>query len=292
MSKHISVTVDGSPLSLHALPVAGAIARPGDVIELVTAVDPVPPFPVPGYAEAAARWVAKRHEEVTPLLGVEGCEVRSTYLERAARGLPEHLEHTRPDVLVLATHGRGPVSRNWLGSTADRLARSGLAPLLVVRPEDEEDPQPVQRLRRVLVPLDGSELAEGAVHGALRLLGEDIELILVRVVEAGALPGTPYIPDQIRLRREAEEEAARYMDQVVARFRTEGRSVEGHVRPGDRASVEIVAAAEAADADAIGICTHGRGGLVRAALGSVTDKVIRIAARPVLVLPADTAAGE
>ncbi|NNM31759.1 MAG: hypothetical protein HKO53_01750, partial [Gemmatimonadetes bacterium] len=67
MSKHICVTVDGSSLSLHALPVAGAIAEPGDVVELVTAVDPVPPFPVPGYAEAAARWVKKRHEEVKPL---------------------------------------------------------------------------------------------------------------------------------------------------------------------------------------------------------------------------------
>ncbi|NNF29404.1 MAG: universal stress protein, partial [Gemmatimonadetes bacterium] len=105
MSKHICVTVDGSPLSLHALPVAGAIAEPGDVVELVTAVDPVPPFPVPGYAEAAARWVEKRHEEVKPLLGDVSCEVRSTYLERAARGLRDFLEETCPDVLVLATHG-------------------------------------------------------------------------------------------------------------------------------------------------------------------------------------------
>lgn len=288
MSKHICVTVDGSPLSLHALPFAGAIAQPGDVVELVTAVDPVPPFPVPGYADAAARWVKKRHDEVTPLLGVEGCEVRSTYLERAARGLPDFLERTRPDVLVLATHGRGPVSRNWLGSTTDRLARAGLVPLLVVRPKGERDPEPgaAAPLRKVLVPLDGSPLAESAVHGALRLLASDVALSLVRVVESGPLPGSMYIPDQIRDSREGELEAERYMEEAVARFGADGRSVEGRVRAGDRAYVEIVAAAEEEEADLIAIATHGRGGLVRAALGSVTDKVIRTASSPVLVLPA------
>ena len=288
MSKHICVTVDGSPLSLHALPFAGALAMPGDLIELVTAVDPVPPFPVPGYAEAAARWVEKRHEEVKALLGVEDCEIRSTYLERAARGLPDFLEETRPDVLVLATHGRGPVSRNWLGSTTDRLARAGLVPLLVVRPADDEEPKPgaAVPLRRVLIPLDGSELGENAVRGARRILGDDVALVLLRVVESGHLPGSPYIPDQIRDARESEEEARQYIEDAVARFGGEGRIVEGRVRSGDRAYTEIVAAAGEEDVDLIALATHGRGGLVRAALGSVTDKVIRTASSPILVLPA------
>ncbi|NNF28288.1 MAG: universal stress protein [Gemmatimonadetes bacterium] len=219
------------------------------------------------------------------------CEVRSTYLERAARGLRDFLEETCPDVLVLATHGRGPVSRNWLGSTTDRLARAGLVPLLVVRPDGDGDPEPgaAASMRRVLVPLDGSELAEGAVEGAVRLLRADAQLVLLRVVESGPMPGSLYIPDQIRDSREAEEEASRYMDEAVARFGGNGRRVEGRVRLGERASLEIVAAAEEVGADLIAIATHGRGGLVRAALGSVTDKVIRTASTPVLVLPASQA---
>ncbi|MDH3223066.1 MAG: universal stress protein [Gemmatimonadota bacterium] len=286
MSKHICVTVDTSPLSLHALPAAGTIARPGDVIELVTAVDPVPPFSLPGYAAAAAQWVDKRHAEVTPLLGVEGCEVRSTHLERAPRGLAEFFEERRPDVLVIATHGRGPVSRNWLGSTTDRLLRGGTTPLLVVRPEGDGEPDPGDwpPIRKVLVPLDGSELAEQAVDGALAIFGDEIALTLVRIVEAGHLPGSPYLPDQIRDRKEAVEEAQRYMEQAVTGIRSRSLRVEGHVRSGDRASSEIVAAA--ADVDVIALATHGRGGLTRATLGSVADKVIRLASRPVLVLPA------
>ncbi len=288
MSKHICVTIDTSPLSLHALPAARAIARPGDVIELVTAVDPVPPFSLPGYAEAAAHWVDKRHAEAKSLLDVEGCEVRSTHLERAPRGLTAFFEARRPDVLVIATHGRGPVSRNWLGSTTDRLLRGGTTPLLVVRPEGDGAPEPGDwpPVRNVLVPLDGSELAEQAVQGALNIFGDNTTLALVRIVEASHLPGSPYLPDQIRDQKEALEEAQGYVDQAVSGFGSPSRRVEGHIRSGDRAFSEIVAAAEAVGADAIALATHGRGGLTRATLGSVADKVIRLASRPVLVLPA------
>ena len=288
MAKHICVTVDGSAFSLHALPVAGAVAGPGDVVELLTAVDPVPPFAVPGYAEAAERWAAKRQEAAKAYVAADEAEIRCTFLSaQPTRGLIDYLDQARPDALVMATHGRGPVSRSWIGSTTDRIIRSGTVPVLAVRPEEGEEPPegPATPVTRVLVPLDGSALAEGGIEGALRVFGNDIELVLLRVVDTGPLPGSMYLPSQVRDREKGEEEAAEYLSGVVASLADSVRSVVSKVRVGDRASSEIVAEAEAEGCDAIALVTHGRGGLARVTLGSVADKVVRMASRLVLILP-------
>jgi len=208
--------------------------------------------------------------------------------------LVEHVEEQKPDLVVMATHGRGPVSRSWIGSTADRLIRSGTAPVLTVRPEDGSEPPTDRRwvVERVLVPLDGSSLSEAAIQGAFDAFGESIELVLLRVAETGHMPGSVYIPDQILYNRRAEEEAAAYLDGMVAGLNAAGRSVRSVLRVGERASREIVEAAESEACDAVAMATHGRGGLARIALGSVMDKVLRTAPGLVLSVPRPQAIDE
>ena len=65
------------------------------------------------------------------------------------------------DLIVMATHGRGPLSRFWLGSVADKLVRKSPVPIVLVRPQEEGiDLAHKPVLHHILIPLDGSELAE------------------------------------------------------------------------------------------------------------------------------------
>ncbi|MBK8006189.1 MAG: universal stress protein [Gemmatimonadetes bacterium] len=113
--------------------------------------------------------------EVTYLNGVvdrwrggANVPVTSAVLEGpVAEALEEQVEVSGADLLILTTHGRGPLSRFWLGSVADQLMRKLHVPMLLVRPQGDVAPEP--RLERILVSLDGSPFAEEAIGGAMAL---------------------------------------------------------------------------------------------------------------------------
>jgi hypothetical protein len=66
------------------------------------------------------------------------------------------------DLITMTTHGRGGISRAWVGSVADSLVRCGAVPMLLIRPKDQDiDWSPRGDSRHVLIPVDGSELSEG-----------------------------------------------------------------------------------------------------------------------------------
>jgi nucleotide-binding universal stress UspA family protein len=144
---------------------------------------------------------------------------------------------------------------------------------------------------RVLVPLDGSPLAEAVLPFMSRLarpLGLEIALLRVvpmvtpQIVEGGT---RKIILDRgERLREEAEA----YLRGVAARLVADGFRVTTTVRTGE-AAPEIVAGARECQADLIGMMTHGRTGLGRLLFGSVAEAVLRHAAVPVFVVRATEA---
>ena len=142
------------------------------------------------------------------------------------------------------------------------------------------------KLDKILVPLDGSMLAEAALSTALDLAGKDgATLGLLRAAEASTLPGIDAVRAQITAIREAEE----YLAAVAKRLADKGIGrVETHVWYGPAAAA-IVEAAAAQKADLIVMCTHGRSGLGRLVLGSVTESVLRGTTVPILVVRADHA---
>jgi nucleotide-binding universal stress UspA family protein len=145
--------------------------------------------------------------------------------------------------------------------------------------------------RRVLVPLDGSPLAEAVlpfVSSLARPLGLEIALLRVipivtpKVVEGGT---RRIILDQgERLREEAEV----YLRGVAGSLVADGFRVTTTVRTGE-AAPEIVAGARECQVDLIGMMTHGRTGLGRLFFGSVAEAVLRHAAVPVFVVRATEA---
>lgn len=140
----------------------------------------------------------------------------------------------------------------------------------------------------ILVPLDGSPLAERALPYAVQIASATgAQLRLVRA----CVPAPPVLLDsgaavRVAIAVHAAElhDARRAMDQQVAALRSGGASADGVVRSGDALDV-ILSEARTCGAELIVMTTHGRGGLTRALYGSVADAVLRGSTVPVLLLP-------
>ena len=133
--------------------------------------------------------------------------------------------------------------------------------------------------KRILVTLDGSETAEQILPHVEALNSGGREIHLLRVAMAHTVPGVDPTEAQITVVKEAED----YLKQVEERLRKKGLKVESHVRYGHAAD-EILDHAEYWKFDLIAMTTHGRSGVGRWVLGSVTEKVVRGSSTPVLVV--------
>jgi nucleotide-binding universal stress UspA family protein len=139
--------------------------------------------------------------------------------------------------------------------------------------------------KRVLIPLDGSRLAEGILPFILQIAGPlDLEVVLVFVAQPimpQAIEGTAYFAvDDVAARL---NEAREYLAPVAADLKRQGVRVTTDARHGDPVT-EIVAAARETGAGIIAMTTHGRSGFRRLLFGSVAEAVLRQAELPVLMM--------
>ncbi len=132
--------------------------------------------------------------------------------------------------------------------------------------------------QRILVPVDGSELAEQVLAVAERLRARGAVLHLARVNPAPANPPTPY-DETLQL------EAESYLDFLVSRLKDRGVAAQWETRTGEIAA-EIVSAASQHSCDLIAISSHGRSGVARLVYGSVAERVLQAAAIPTLFVRA------
>jgi nucleotide-binding universal stress UspA family protein len=140
------------------------------------------------------------------------------------------------------------------------------------------------KVDKILVPLDGSTLAETAMWKAAEMLNGGT-LSLLRAAEAHTLPGADPVDAQVNAVREAEE----YLAAAVRRLKDKGvKNLETHVWYGPPAAA-IAEAAQVQKVDLIVMSTHGRSGLGRLILGSVAESVLRGTRTPILVVRADSA---
>ena len=139
--------------------------------------------------------------------------------------------------------------------------------------------------KKILVPLDGSLLAEHAVGKVVELAADGAVVMLLRAAEAHGLPGVDPTDMQVEVVREAEE----YLARVAARLERDGiKDVQTSVWYGPATSA-IVEAARLRGPDLIVMSTHGRTGLGRVILGSVAESVLRSTTTPILLLRAPEA---
>lgn len=194
------------------------------------------------------------------------------------------------DLLVLTTHGHGGLSHRWLGGTVEGLVRQAARPLLLMRP-GVHDRGDAPEMRRILVPLDGSTTAEMVLTTAREFAGlfeADVQLLAIveLPVELPARVGEE--PIHLSGASDPEEEriqAGQYLEKIATGLRARGLSVETEVRMAIGVASAILQAAAEFDTDVIAMATHGRTRLRRLTVGSVSDKVIRAAGVPVLLVP-------
>jgi nucleotide-binding universal stress UspA family protein len=254
MFRALLVPLDGSTFAEHALPAALGIARrAGAALHLVTVSTPLAEAYVEGlyfsagdleqelttrhrsYLEATAARLRER-AAVPVRTAVHHGEVAPTLCSLVEKG--------EADLVVMATHGRGALGRFWLGSVADEMVRHLSAPMLLVRPgEQEPDLAAEPDLSRVVVPLDGTPLAEQILEPAVALAGlmPTGEVILMRAIHAVVpVQSTPDTPEGQRearsllrqvqgLQDKVSTDAERYLLGVSDQLRQRGLKVRTHV---------------------------------------------------------------
>ena len=301
MASTVLVPLDGSEKDDRALEAAAAVSElAGGNIRLLRVLDtPVESIStrgeILGVVDAARgarsemeRSAAKQAEQLAKTTGRrvtsevgESIDVAQAILERA--------QNQATEFVVMATRAAGAVGRALRGSVADRVMRESPRPVFLVPPA-RSDSIGNTRLRRVLVPLDGSDLALAAPEALLKLerLG-DLDFLLLEVIAAGLIDepsvqgfDASVLPQIAR----AQEETEHRLNAVANHMQEAGAKAVG---------VRVVQAADAASAinriarednvDLIAMSTRGRGGLKRLVLGSVAEGVVRRSNVPVLLFP-------
>jgi nucleotide-binding universal stress UspA family protein len=140
--------------------------------------------------------------------------------------------------------------------------------------------------KHVLIPLDGSPLAEQALpHAIAQARHSQAELILLRVVEPFAHVRGMSLADLEQIRQQATAWAREYLERIAAGVREHGISVQMVITEG-RSHTEITRCVEANQVDLIVLSTRGRSGFSRWLMGSVADRIVRGATVPVLLVRA------
>jgi len=138
----------------------------------------------------------------------------------------------------------------------------------------------MEKLKRVLIPLDGSDCAEMILPKVEKLATElKASIALLRVAYAHTFPGVDPSDAEVKVVREAEE----YLLGIENRLKAKGFKVDSHVRYGDDAE-EILDHAAQKDIDFIAMTTHGRSGVKRFLIGSVAEKILRHSPKPIFLV--------
>jgi nucleotide-binding universal stress UspA family protein len=295
----ILVPLDGSPLAEQAIPFALAIAeRAHSKVRFVLVHQIHQPLVLMEPAHLYTRIELELQQAdrdylrglVSQFRERMGRTLSSTMLKGpAALTLAEYVQDVGVDLIVMTTHGRGGVRRAWLGSVADQLIRSSEIPIVLVRAGQPNPTASPLSFGEILVPLDGSPLAEAVLEPAAalaRLWGAKVSL--VQIVQPVLLATDPallfpsdYDEQLTAIRRDAAQD---YLRDIAERLREQGIEATGVAVLGGATADTILDLARSERVALVALATHGRGGVRRLALGSVADKLVRAADVPVLVV--------
>jgi nucleotide-binding universal stress UspA family protein len=299
MTSTVLVPLDGSDKDARALPVAAAIAELADASVRVVRVFDTPIESLSAKAGPLGVLRAARDNRDGVVSAVRAAADHVGQLVRSpttwevidesdvAAALLRDIEVHAVTAVVMATRAAGTVGRAIQGSVADRLVRESPRPVVVVPPHARHLGDKRLRLRRVLVPLDGSEASLGAVTALLTWPhAGKLECILIRVAPTSrhatpsaevASPAHDGIHETAKL---AEED----LNHVAERLRGMGATVEVRVVEARDAGAAILDAVRSELVEMIAMSTHGNSGFSRVVLGSVADVVVRGSEIPVMLV--------
>jgi nucleotide-binding universal stress UspA family protein len=289
MRKTILLPLDGSATAALAIPFAEGIARAaGARVVLIRSVRQAKigelgtdPFeePIAAEAEAELNVVAER-------LRAGGLEVEARVSDSdAGEAIVQGAAEVEADLIVMSTHGRSGLRRVMYGSVADQVLRMTAVPVLLVPPTAQYRMNPPCR---IVVALDGSQLAEAAIAPAFELAeGLRGSITLVRATESPTYWRTEgEAADRVADSGSEADLARQYLETVADQWKSKSVDVSGYVTDG-AADEAIAEAARVGRAGAVAMATHGRTGLARMVTGSVTERVLHEVSVPLLLVHPD-----
>lgn len=299
MYQSILVPLDGSTFGEHALPFAVSIAQhTGAAIQLVHV------------HVAAERMYSDSPAFLDPKLDLQLRERERMYLAQVAErldahvdvpttltlleGLPianairDHAVATGVDLVVMTTHGRGSLSRFWLGNVAHAFVHHATMPVLLMRPlETELNLDVLPGFKHILITLDGSPFAEQVLAHAValgKLTGAHYTLLrVVEPVIASYGSDVAAVEFDKETRTQLYTTVQTYLDTIADSMRAEELDVRTVIVEEAQPGFAILDYVRDHPIDLIAMATHGRSGFTRLLLGSVADKVVRGATVPVLL---------
>ena len=307
MFQKILVLLDGSELAEVVFPYAKELAARLDLdVILLHVCSPVLRDFAPlhlAYIEQAAKTIKRQAEDDRKKLGIQPrakpVRVRGELtMGYHADEILRYADENAVDLILMASHGRSGIKRWELGSVAEKVLHASKVPIWLVRAGiTDEVPYDQWPTKSILVPLDGSELAESVlpyVEALAKQRGaEPVNVVLLRVCD---LPATPsyYSPElsgvPLNWGQLMEQETARrkqvakkYLTEVAKRLRDTGISAQSVVLAG-KAVDEIVKYVNDNPFTLIVMATQGRSGLKRLFYSSTTESVLRGVSRPMLLV--------
>jgi len=313
MFQHILVPLDGSPRAEQALPLAARLAHAsgGSVLLLRVATPPIDyggglaqaPMFSAQMIESELAEAARYLDQIAQSRKLAGVTITTGV--RFGLPAPNILDAaSTADLIVMCSHGRTGVMRWVLGSVAQRTIHHSTVPVLVLRAGEPLPPvsrADASRPLSALVALDGSSLAETALTPAANLIAALAApargaLHLMQVVKV--FPETAQAGFVSELNEEALKRAEAYLatvkEQAQETFRDLKLSITWSVALDSDAAdaiigtaehgVQVKGAAGFSGSNLIAMSTHGRGGLERWVMGSVTERVLSATKLPLLVV--------
>jgi nucleotide-binding universal stress UspA family protein len=292
----IMVPTDGSGFDREAIRVALRLAEKSEAkVRLVRVLAVGSLFGMAAAAEGtaiAAEVVRSERDRALSELYALAAECRTTanaditvdlLAGPVADVLEDYAKHHEVDLIVISTHGRSGISRMSLGSVTDSLIRHTSIPVLVVKPPTSYlNPRAGDEFKRVVVPLDGSTLAEQILPRVTQLASlDEAEITLLHILTTQSYPENGADPDATWWDKKSP--AQEYLFRIAKKLRRSGALVRTDIVVSENVADAIGEFAARDSADLIAIATHGRGGVARMLRGSVADAVMHSGKASMLV---------
>lgn len=301
MPPTILVPLDGSPEAEQALPWAMSLAVHTSATLRTVGVHAPPAIYLDGQTlvgsatpddEVRAQEEQYLDDVETRVRVASGVAITADLIDgNVLEALQQHTQAVQPAYVVMTAHGRSTIARFFLGSTAIDYLRTATVPVLLVHTTTTEQPDLTTRptIKRIVLPLDGSKLAEQSIATAFalgRLFNASYHFLMVLDTrpdsEMFATLHEPTTgPDD---EQAVASMALRYLEHMADRLREQGHTATTELVKHGSAVDGILAAARAEPDTLVALVTHGRGGLAKLVWGSVTERVMQHTPVPLLIV--------
>ena len=309
MYARILVPLDGSKLPEQVLPYVRLLASTFKIpIGLLNVFEPVSPQLADpehnlfesqistNFRDQANDYLQKVKSTLDDIGVVISCDVHEG---NPANHIINEAEKTDNTLIAMATHGRSGLGRWVMGSITDKVLRGTTSPLLITSTREEDQEPSELSLKNVIVPLDGSPLAEQVLPHMIPLAqAQGLNVILVRVTPSAeeyhrymnqhmvSASATVYSGPYEEFAKDADAQAMQYLHQVKERLIGQGvLSIDDRLVRGHAADAILDLIHEIPDS-LVALTTHGRSGVGRWVMGSVADRLVRHSDTAVLVVRA------